>query len=348
MTTILVSSFLLNIFSFFNLLGINKTFAFAQLSFFIIALIIFVIGKILGIEYFKKNYKFFYWMFIFLLLFTFIIGDVIRGSKRWISLYFFNFQPSEFFKIFFIIFLSKIISQNENDIEKRSFVIKILLYLALPFFIVFKQPDLGNALSYIAIMVLILLFSKIPKKYIFNLFLIFILILPLGWNILKDYQKNRVVSFFIAQEGTQGSNYNMIQSKIAAGSGKFLGRGLGYGTQSKLFFLPESHTDFAFSSLTEQFGFIGGFLIILLYFLICINLIKIIMKFYLRGTSEDRFYLYYCVGLLGYLSFQIFVNIAMNLGSFPITGVSLPIISYGGSSLLTFALGIALLPSNKV
>jgi len=303
---------------------------------------------VIDIEYFKKNYKFFYWLFILLLLSVFLIGDEIRGSKRWIDLHFFNFQPSEFFKIFFIIFIAKFISLKESDMVRRRTFVYALLYLILPFFIVFKQPDFGNALSYVVIFFSIVLFSKIPKKYILTFVIVTILILPLGWNILRDYQKQRVVSFFIATEDLNGSNYNMIQSKISAGSGKFLGRGLGYGTQSKLFFLPESHTDFAFSSLSEQFGFLGAFSVILLYFLICLRIIKTIISNYAKKGIEDRFYMYYSVGFLSYFSFQVFVNIAMNLGSFPVAGVSLPIISYGGSSLATYALGIALLPVNRV
>jgi len=348
MTLIFISSILLSFFSFFNLLGINHNYAFAQLGFFIFSTILFIVISVIDIEYFKKNYKFFYWLFILLLLSVFLIGDEIRGSKRWIDLHFFNFQPSEFFKIFFIIFIAKFISLKESDMVRRRTFVYALLYLTLPFFIVFKQPDFGNALSYVVIFFSIVLFSKIPKKYILTFVIVTILILPLGWNVLRDYQKQRVVSFFIATEDLKGSNYNMIQSKISAGSGKFLGRGLGYGTQSKLFFLPESHTDFAFSSLSEQFGFLGAFSVIFLYFLICLKIIKTIINNYAKKGIDDRFYMYYSVGFLSYFSFQVFVNIAMNLGSFPVAGVSLPIISYGGSSLATYALGIALLPVNRV
>lgn len=348
MLSILISSIFLNIFAFFNLLGINTEYAFTQLGFIIFAAVLFIIVKSLGLDYFKKNYKLFYWIFIFLLLLVFLIGDEVRGSKRWINLYFLNFQPSEIFKIIFIIFISKFLSLYEEDLEKRNTFILSLIFLLIPFFIVFKQPDLGNALSYVVIFFAILLFSKMPKKYLLNFILILFITLPIGWNLLKGYQKQRIVSFFIETENIQGSSYNIIQSKISVGSGKFLGRGLGYGTQSKLSFLPESHTDFAFSSLAEQFGFLGSFTILFLYFLICLSLIKIILKLLAQSNTINNFYLYYTVGFLSYLTFQIFVNIAMNLGSFPVAGVSLPMISYGGSSLSTYALGIALLPFDKV
>lgn len=348
MLSILISSIFLNIFAFFNLLGINTEYAFTQLGFIIFAAVLFIIVKSLGLDYFKKNYKLFYWIFIFLLLLVFLIGDEVRGSKRWINLYFLNFQPSEIFKIIFIIFISKFLSLYEEDLEKRNTFILSLIFLLIPFFIVFKQPDLGNALSYVVIFFAILLFSKMPKKYLLNFILILFITLPIGWNLLKGYQKQRIVSFFIETENIQGSSYNIIQSKISVGSGKFLGRGLGYGTQSKLSFLPESHTDFAFSSLAEQFGFLGSLTILFLYFLICLSLIKIILKLLVHNNTFNNFYLYYTVGFLSYLTFQIFVNIAMNLGSFPVAGVSLPMISYGGSSLSTYALGIALLPFDKV
>ncbi len=348
MLTLLVSSLLLNTFAFFNLLGINSEYAFAQLGFVFFSVLVFLAVKSLGLGFFKRNYKLFYWIFIFLLLLVFLIGDEVRGSKRWIDLYFLNFQPSEFFKIIFIIFLSKFLSLYEEDLEKRNTFILSVIFLLIPFFIVFKQPDLGNALAYVAIFFSIILFSKVPKKFIINSLLILLIILPIGWNLLKGYQKERIVSFFIETENVQGSSYNVIQSKISVGSGKFLGRGLGYGTQSKLSFLPESHTDFAFSSLSEQFGFLGSFTVLFLFFLICLSLIKIILKLFLQRSTLNSFYLYYTVGFLSYLSFQIFVNIAMNLGSFPVAGVSLPMISYGGSSLSTYALGIALLPFDKV
>ncbi|MEK6951486.1 MAG: FtsW/RodA/SpoVE family cell cycle protein [Nanoarchaeota archaeon] len=348
MYIILGASFLLSLFSFFNLLGINSTYAYTQLGFILFGILIYIFAKVLGIGFFKKNYKFLYWLFIFLLLLVFLIGDEVRGSKRWIDLYFLNFQPSEFFKIIFIIFISKFISLNEENLEKRNIYFSSLFYLLIPFIIVYKQPDLGNALVYISIFVSINLLSKIPKKFIYNTFIVLLVTLPLLWSFLKDYQKNRIISFVVKTENVTEINYNSVQSMISVGSGKFLGRGLGYGTQSRLSFLPENHTDFAYSTLTEQFGFVGSFTILFLFLLICIELLKLILKLSSNPTLSNRFYLYYSIGFLSYFTFQVFVNIAMNLGTFPIAGVALPIISYGGSSLSTYILGIALLPFDKV
>lgn len=348
MFVLIISSLLLSIFSFFNLLGIDSNYAYNQLGFIVFAFFLYIFIKVIGLDFFKKNYKFFYWFFIFLLLIVFLIGDEVRGSKRWIDFYFLNFQPSEFFKITFIIFVSKFISFNEENLEKRNIYFTSLVYMLIPFLIIYAQPDLGNALVYIAIFFSIILFSKLPKKFILNTVLILLITLPLLWGLLKDYQKNRIISFLDKTENVTETNYNLVQSIISVGSGKFLGRGLGYGTQSKLSFLPENHTDFAFSSLTEQFGFVGSFTILFLFFLICLEIIKLILKLMSNLSHSNRFYIYYCVGFLSYFVFQVFVNIAMNLGSFPIAGVALPMISYGGSSLATYALGIALLPFDKV
>lgn len=287
--------------------------------------------------------NFFYWLFIFLLIITFIIGIEVKGSRRWIDLYFFNFQPSEFFKIFFILFLADFFTKHRQNIKDFSIFLKSLGYLILPLLIIFKQPDLGNAMVLFFIYVIVVLFSGTPKKYLLSSFLTLLLIIPIGWPALKDYQRNRITSFLNPEIDQQGINYNMAQAIITVGSGKFLGRGLGYGTQSKLFFLPENHTDFAFSSLVEQFGFLGGICILVLYFVISTGLIKKLALLF-QSTDEDiLFKRLFMLGFFAYFVFQVFINIGMNLGLLPITGVALPLISYGGSSLVSFMLGLALI-----
>ena len=171
-----------------------------------------------------------------------------------------------------------------------------------------------------------------------------IIILPLGWFTLKDYQKQRITTFISPQVDLQGSSYNRFQSIITVGSGKFLGRGLGLGTQSKLFYLPENHTDFAFASLVEQFGFIGGASVIGLFFVIAYVLILKVLSFYNSKDDYGKFSYLVVLGILSYLSFQVLINIGMNLGLLPIVGVVLPIISYGGSAFVTFLLGLSLIP----
>jgi rod shape determining protein RodA len=348
MIPILLSTLILNIFSFFNLLGIDKGLVITQLTFFIISILAFFIFKKIGLQNIKKNINAIYWLFIILFLLLFIFGERIRGSTRWFDLYFFNFQPSEFFKISLILFFSKFFVTTDFDIEKKSYFFKSLFYIFIPFILVYFEPDFGNAISYIFIFFIMILFSSIPKKYLFYSILIGLLFLPISWNFMKDYQKQRIISFIKPEINQLTSGYNSSQAIITIGSGKFLGRGLGYGTQSKLNFLPESHTDFAFASLIEQFGFFGGFIILILYFILIYSLIQKTLFFYNNKTIDNHYYFYYLLGLTSYLIFQISINIGMNLGILPITGISLPFISYGGSSLVTLFIGISILPTDKV
>jgi rod shape determining protein RodA len=173
--------------------------------------------------------------------------------------------------------------------------------------------------------------------------LILVLILPLGTFFLKDYQKQRLSSFFSSQVNQQSTSYNMTQAIISIGSGKFLGRGLGLGTQSQLYFLPENHTDFAFSALVEQFGFVGGGAVLILFGVTAGVLIKRLIDFYYQKDEESQFKFNFILGFLAFFIFQIFINIGMNLGMLPIAGITLPLISYGGSSLITWMIGLGFL-----
>ncbi len=344
MVTLLLSSFFLNLFGVFNLFGIKRDLVGYQIAFFIIGLLIFFIARQIGLPFFRRNAKFFYWLFAFLLIITFIVGIEVKGSKRWIDLYFFNFQPSEFFKVLFIVFLSDFFTRHHKNADEPLVFLKSIGYLFLPLIIIFKQPDFGNAMAFAFIYGVLLLFSRTPKKYLFYSLIVLIFVLPLGWFTLKDYQKTRITSFLNPQLDQRGINYNMTQAVITVGSGQFFGRGLGYGTQSKLFFLPENHTDFAFSSLIEQFGFVGGISVLILYFIIIVHLVRKLSVYFRASDEDNRFNFFYVLGFFSYFIFQVFVNIGMNLGLLPITGIALPLISYGGSSLVSFMLGLALIP----
>lgn len=340
---VLISAIFISIFSLFNLFGINQNLFFKQLLFFAVAYIGYFVVKSIGYNFFKINSRFFYWLFVVILIVTFIIGIEVKGSKRWLDLYFFNFQSSEFFKLFFIFYLSEFLSEKnifENDL---FYFLKSILIFILPVFLIFKQPDLGNASVFIFIYLTLILFSKIPKKMLAYFFLSISLLLPFGWFFLKNYQKNRILSFLSPHLDTQGTSYNMIQAVITIGSGKFFGRGLGLGTQSRLFFLPENTTDFAYASLVEQFGFFGGFLLIVFFGIIIYALIRKILKYFSKSDrdSQQR-YLFY-IGILIYFVSQIFINIGMNMGLLPVAGVALPMVSYGGSSALAFLITLALL-----
>lgn len=344
MVSVLLPLFFLNLFSFFNLLGIKKELLTNQIIFFLIALCFFFIARKIGVFFFKSNARFFYWLFVALLLLTYLIGDEVRGSRRWIDFYVFNFQSSEFFKIFFVIFFADFFTRYRKDLEDPKIFFKSILYFLLPTFIIFRQPDLGNALVYVVIYFSILFFSAVPKRYILYVLITSILLLPSSWFFLHDYQKDRIVSFINPDLHYQSTGYNMIQAVITAGSGKFLGKGLGYGTQSKLFFLPENHTDFAFSSMIEQFGFVGGMIVLSLYFFVVFKLVQKTLIYLQTKDDEHLFVFYFLIGFFSYFVFQMLINIGMNVGLVPVVGIALPLMSYGGSSLVSLFFAFGLIP----
>lgn len=344
MTQLLLPSFFLSLIGIFNIFGIKQSLAFTQAFYVIFGFVVFFIIKKIGRNFFVSNAKVFYWFFIALLAITFIIGLEIRGSRRWIDLYFFNFQASEIFKAFFILYLSDFLMRDFRIINPVKDFFKSLIYFLLPALIIFKQPDLGNAMVYLIVYIIMILFSNLPKKYVLNFLLILLIVSPIGWHFIKGYQKDRIISFFNPHIDQQGAAYNMTQAVITVGSGKFLGKGLGLGTQSRLYFLPENHTDFAFASLVEQFGFLGGFATLVFYAIIVFQISKRLLKYYFLGSQQDKKNFLYIIGFLSYFTFQILVNVGMNMGLFPITGVALPFISFGGSSFVALMIGMALIP----
>ncbi len=312
-----------------------------------------------------------------ILLIIVLFMPEIKGSQRWIPLGLFNFQPSEIAKLTTILLVTKLISKphiNNWQIISRSF-----LFFLIPITLIFFEPDLGTSLSFIVSLFVILAISDLSAFYIilivsplisivvsFSLivFIIYILILifilykteldkiiigfavalntffffitPFIWNSLKVYQQNRILTFIDPMRDPFGAGYQIIQSRIAIGSGGFWGKGFLMGTQKNLNFLPEHHTDFIFSVIGEEFGFLGCAIILLIYFLF---LYRIVRNINVLKRKEFRFA---AIGILAYLTFQIFINIGMNIGIVPTTGIPLPFISYGGSNLLINVLAIGL------
>lgn len=332
----------LAIFSIFTILGIKPALLTSQLLYVLIGFLCLFIFHRLGIQFFRLNKHFFYWSSVALLIFSFFFGESIRGSRRWIDLYFFNFQPSEFLKVFFIIYLADFFSENNIKTErifsrlKRVFI-SFLIFIP-PVFIVFKQPDLGSTIVYLLIYISVIFSARFPAKYFFYSALFFIGVTPLVWHFLAQYQRNRILSFIEPSIDPSGISYNLIQSIITIGSGGFLGRGLGQGTQSRFLFLPENATDFVYASLVEQFGFFGGMIVILLYGVIAYRLIQKI-----QHSHKSSFNFLFLTSFLIYLTAHVCINIGMNLGLLPIAGIPLLLISYGGSSIVTtmMLLGLA-------
>lgn len=279
-----------------------------------------------------------YFLSIGLLFWVMVDGITIGGSKRWIHLIFFNLQPSEFAKISIIIILSSYFF-NKGILSGLTLLdmFKPFLLIVPLFFFVFRQPDLGTALLILIIAFTIFLYIGFTKKTFFTLAGLLALFSTLGWFLLKSYQKTRILILFNPDMDPMGSGYHIRQSIIAVASGHIFGKGYLQGTQTQLNFLPEQHTDFIFSVLGEEWGVIGSFLVIGLYFLIIYRGI-IIAK-----NANNRFGSLLAIGISTMLFCQVFVNIGMVTGILPVVGVPLPFLSYGGSSLITICLGIGLL-----
>lgn len=271
-----------------------------------------------------------------LLILTFILGEVTRGSIRWVQLGPFTIQTSEIVKPFLISFFAFFFAAEEVKFSK--FISGAALFL-LPTLLILKQPDLGSTLVIAAAFGGIVFASHFPWKMIFAGITGLMVLFPVFWHFLAGYQKGRILSFINPTLDPLGSGYNLIQAMISVGSGQFFGRGLGKGTQSQLAFLPERHTDFIFASFTEELGFLGAFILLGLYIFLLWRILKIA-----QNAKYDSAKLF-CIGVFSMLLFQIFINVGMNLGIVPIAGVTLPFLSYGGSSILATMICLGMIES---
>ncbi|MBI4040203.1 rod shape-determining protein RodA [Candidatus Daviesbacteria bacterium] len=299
--------------------------AIQQLIFGLIGLGIFWLLSTIDVEAYSQSSTYFYFLILVLLLVVFILGIETRGSLRWIPLGDLRIQPSEFAKPVLVMFLAKFWSNNLTSWRNIG---KSLLWTVPFLFLIFRQPDLGTTLTLFLIWLFMLVAANVNFLKLGVMIIAGLMTTPLTWFFLKDYQKVRFLSFLSPSQDPLGVGYNVIQSTIAVGSGQFLGRGLGRGTQSRLQFLPEYRTDFIFASIAEELGFLASVVVLALYGLILARCLKI------ASLSTSRYGNLVVFGVLGMLFFQIIVNIGMNVGLVPITGITLPLISYGGSSLI--------------
>ncbi len=271
-----------------------------------------------------------------------LFGKVALGAQRWIDFGFFRYQPSETMKLALIVLLAKILA-NRNTLNGgmgfRELVIPLAILL-VPFALIVEQPDLGTAMMLGAIGGSIILFTRVKKRIIIGALIIGLFGLWGAWNYgLRDYQKNRILTFLSPTNDPRGTGYNSIQSRIAVGSGQFFGKGFRKGTQSQLEFLPERHTDFIYSVLSEEHGFVGSLLTMGLFCSLFYFIIRIALN------ARDKFGALLCIGVLCYVFWHMFVNVGMVIGLLPIVGVPLPLLSYGGSSMLTTMAGLGLVSS---
>ena len=281
----------------------------------------------------------FYGVLVVLLLVVLLAGKSSMGATRWLHLGLFSFQPSELMKIVIIMAYANYFTKTPvlNGLGFKDLLYPLLM-LAGPVLLIMKQPDLGTATLVFLIAFSMLMFVGVRLTTVFSVILATIPLSFLGWHFyLRDYQKERLLNFFNPERDPLGSGYHIIQSKIAVGSGGFLGKGFMHGTQSQLHFLPEQHTDFAFSVFSEEWGFAGCLVILLLY--LCLTLWGLSVA----KRCNDRFGKLLAVGVTAMLFWHIIINIGMVIGLFPVVGVPLPLFSYGGTSMVTSMVGVAIL-----
>ena len=317
----------------------TKSHATKLLVFFIMMLMI----SFFNIKFWHHLSYFFYFITILLLIYVSIFGIKVSGSQRWIDLYYIVLQPSELMKIAVILCLAKY--YHRVNVEKINSFISISLALTLiliPVILVLAQPDLGTSILIISSGLIILWLGGVKIKYFFVSFVTFLISLPFVISFLQPYQKLRILTFLNPDRDPLGAGYQIIQSKIAIGSGGFFGKGFLQGTQSYLDFLPEKHTDFIFTLFSEEFGFIGSILLLFLYIIIIIRIVSI------GAFVKSIFAKLFCFGFAFAIFVYITVNLSMVLGLLPIVGSPLPIMSYGGSSMLATMIGFGIVLSAKI
>ena len=279
-----------------------------------------------------------YFLTLLVLLGVLIFGRTIRGTAGWIGVGSFHIQPVEVAKISMIIFLASFISQKKMELEETGRLIVSLILAGIMILLVLKQPDFGSAMVLVGIWLGTTLVSGISLRKIIAMLLLGLSIATAGWFVLQPYQKDRVLSLVHPESmDPHGAGYNVIQAIIAVGSGGLTGKGIGHGSQAQLNFLPEKHTDFIFASISEELGLFGSLLAIGLYLLMLYRMRIIAIN------APDNFSYLVVVGIMLMFFVQILENIGMNIGLMPVTGIPLPLLSYGGSSLITIMISIGIL-----
>jgi rod shape determining protein RodA len=290
---------------------------------------------------FWSNFAYVFYAFVFIALIVVdLLGTIKLGAQRWIDLYFFTFQPSELMKLALILAIARYYSLL-SPIEIPSFKSHIppILLAIVPAILICKQPDLGTAVLLVCVAIGMIFLAGFPLKIFIITAVMCLGLCPFGWFFLHDYQRNRILTFLDPDRDPLGMGYHILQSKIAIGSGNIWGRGFMQGSQSKLNFLPEKNTDFIFTTISEEGGFVSAILVVGLFLSLCSYF------FWITIESRSRFAKLTCCGLGMLLFLHVFVNIAMTMGVLPVVGVPLPFLSYGGSSMITFMISCGLVMS---
>lgn len=343
---LLGSIFFLGTMSLITLASLRMEFFWRQLMWWGAALVLFALGALIDWRWFASQRWFangLYALSLFLILFSYFQPGTIRGTKSWIVIGGFQFEPVELMKLSLILVLAAFFSRRYIAAWQGKNIIASLLLAGVPGILVAAHPDIGSAAVIFTIWVGFLILSGIHlKRFLWGLGIGLTLAACLWVFLLKPYQKDRITAFIFPERDPLGINYNVIQSKIAVGSAGFFGKGFRGGTQAQLDFLPEAETDFIFASFAEEWGFLGGGLVLLAYFLI-------LWRFSAIGARvSDNFSKFVVLGGIIVFFTQLIFNIGANLGLVPVTGITLPFFSYGGSSLLTVALLVSIIHSTKL
>ncbi|MBI2637817.1 MAG: rod shape-determining protein RodA [Candidatus Sungbacteria bacterium] len=281
-----------------------------------------------------------YGILIFVLVLLFIFGRETRGVVGWFHLENVSIQPVAPVKLILIILLAKYFSKRHIEIQQIQHLFISGIYAVVPSLLVLAQPDLGSAAILLAIWVSMMLFAGIKFSHFASLALIFVMLSGIAWTtVLKPYQKERIVSFINPYADPRGAGYNTIQSLIAVGSGGVWGKGIGQGSQSHLLFLPEAETDFIFAAFAEEWGLVGNVFLLLLYACLLLKMLTI------GKNSENNFAKLFVLGFVALIFTQVVIHVGMNIGLFPVTGITLPFISYGGSSFVSLMAGLGIIQS---
>ncbi len=297
----------------------------------------------LNLRFWHSSAYFFYLIVLAFLVWASLYGVTASGSQRWINLYFINLQPSELMKVAIIVCFARYYHRTQiNNIGSFKNIILSIMILIMPIVLVLSQPDLGTSILIGISGIVVLWLAGLNIKYFIYSSLALLISLPFVISFLKPYQKLRVLSFFNPDRDPLGAGYQIIQSKIAVGSGGLIGKGFLKGTQSYLEFLPEKHTDFIFTLFSEEHGFIGSVFLLLIYAVLIYRIIKI------GSISRSYFGKLFCYGFGSAIFVYVTVNMSMVLGLLPIVGSPLPIMSYGGSSMLATMIGLAIVMSTKI
>lgn len=304
-----------------------------------IGMCVFIFFGVMDYTILRAYSTYLYFFSIVLLLITLFFGTTLRGTSGWLDLGFVYVQPVEIIKVFMIIFLAHFISQKRGELGELTTIIVSFVLISIISFLILLQPDFGSAIVIYGIWLGMIFVSGIKKRYLLSFIFFGVIFAALAWSLFAPYQRARIINFLHPELDPQGTGYNVLQSMIAVGNGGMFGQGFGYGSQSQLNFLPEKHTDFIFATIAESVGFLGALVLLALFGVL-------FSRFYfIAGQARDAFGYFLVVGVMVLFIIHVTINVGMNIGIMPVTGIPLPLVSYGGSSLLSVLMACGIVMS---